>query len=137
MIRVSGALAKATGAVGLGLLAYDAHHAAKDYGKMYSTKKETDNIEKMYYDTLSLEKPSRVKDRVKKGLLNFEMDNNIDSVAYKIGGYVKEFAGFMCDNVIPLGLSAGALLTKGALSKASAIGLVGYAVVDLLNEIID
>ncbi|MBR1754509.1 hypothetical protein IJ732_06695 [bacterium] len=133
-MNISGILAKGAGAAGIGLLAYDAHHEAKEHSQMYSTRKKTDNIESLYYDTLSLSTPSRVKDKAKKAVLDLEMDTNIDTVFYRIGGYVKSLGESVVSKAIPLGLSALALLTKGVVSKASALGLAAYAAVDFMGE---
>jgi hypothetical protein len=133
-MNVTGVLAKGVGAAGIGLMAYDAHHAAKDYSNMYSTRKSTDNLESLYYDTLYLQTPSVLKDKAKKSVLNLSMDYNIDRVFYKIGGYVKSMTASAINNVIPMGLAALALFTKGAVSKASALGLIGYGVLDFMSE---
>ena len=133
-MNISGVLAKGVGAAGIGLLAYDAHHAAKDYGTMNSIRKTTDNVESLYVDTLYLNTPSRVKSKAKKAILNLHMDTGFDTTFHKITGYFKSLGTSVVENAIPLGLSAIALLSKGIVSKASAIGLIGYAAFDFLGE---
>ena len=133
-MNISGVLAKGVGAAGIGLLAYDAHHAAKNHSSMNSIKKTTDNLESLYYDTMYLNTESAIKAKAKKGLLNLHMDLGIDTTLAKITGYVKSLANSAVENIIPIGLSAAALLTKGAVSKASAIGLIAYGVVDFMSE---
>lgn len=133
-MSISGVLAKGVGAAGIGLLAYDAHHAAKDYSTMNSIRKTTDNVESLYVDTLYLNTPSRVKSKAKKALLNFHMDTGIDTTLYKVTGYLKSLGTSVVENAIPLGLSAIALFSKGVVSKASAIGLLGYTAIDFLSE---
>lgn len=133
-MNISGILAKGAGAAGIGLLAYDAHHIAKEHSQMYSTRRKTDNIESLYYDTLSLSDGSYVKDKAKRAVLNIGMDTNIDTVCYKAGGYLRSMGDFVVNHAIPIGLSAAALLTKGVVSKASALGLAAYAAFDFLGE---
>ena len=110
-MNISGILAKGAGAAGIGLLAYDAHHIAKEHSQMYSTRRKTDNIEALYYDTLSLSEPSVVKDKAKHAVLNLGMDTNIDTVFYRISGYVKSLGDFIVNHAVPIGLSSAALLT--------------------------
>lgn len=133
-MKISNILAKTVGAAGIGLLTYDAHTCAKDNSKMYSTRRKTDKIESLYYDTLNLSHPSRLKDSAKKTVLNLEMDSNVDTVFYKISGYVKSIGHYIVEHTIPIGLSAAALLTKGLVSKASAIGLAAYTITDFIGE---
>ena len=133
-MSISGLLAKGVGAAGIGLMAYDAHKAAKDYSSMYSISNSTNNLEALYCDTLYLNEPSRVKDKAKQAVVNLHMDLNIDRTLYRIGGYFKSLGASISQHAIPLGLSAAALLTKGAISKASALGAITYAAVDFFGE---
>ena len=133
-MSISGLLAKGVGAAGIGLMAYDAHHAAKDYSNMYAIKNSTNNLETLYCDSLYLNDPSRVKDKAKQAVTNLHMDLNLDRTIYKIGGYFKSLGASISNKAIPLGLSAAALLTKGAISKASALGVITYTLVDFFGE---
>ena len=134
MANISSILAKGVGIAGLGVMAYDAHTMSKDYAQMYSTNKSTANLESLYYDTLSLSTPSHVKDKAKKAILNLEMDVSIDDTFHKVKGYMTSVGNYFVSKAIPLGLSALTLLTKGAVSKVSALGLIGYAAADFIGE---
>ena len=133
-MSITGFLSKGVGLAGLCIIAYDSHNAAKDYAGMYGRHKSTENLEKMYVDTLSLQTRSVVKDKAKKSLFNFALDQNIDKTYFSISGYMKSMCASLVYNVIPLGLSAMALMTKGAVSKLSALGTVIYGALNLLGE---
>ena len=49
-------------------------------------------------------------------------------------GYVKGVAESLVSNVVPLALTALTVLTKGKVSKASAIGLAAYGACDVARN---
>ncbi len=130
----SGVLARGAGAAGLALITADSLHAAKEHSHMYETKKTTENIQDRYFDTLTLSTPSKVRDTVKKKILFFDMDNNIDSFFYAVSGFVRGFGEMLAENVIPFALSAGAMLGPKFLSKTCGLGLAAYGLGFLAQE---
>lgn len=134
--KISGALAKTAGVAGLVAVGYDAHHRAKTSSVMYEQNHKSNTIAKDYMNLMKLDSSSEVKNAVNKRIFNFKMDNNIDSFFGSIKGYCKGFGSMLVDHVLPLGLSLGAVLTKGALSKTFGLGLAVYGTCYLAKEIL-
>ena len=131
-------LPKVAGGLGLALVAYDSHTAGKINGPAYEKSANTAAIEDAYLEHLKLGSPSATKSEFQKQLFKFKMDENISPFFSHIKGYFGGFCSMLVDNVIPLGLSLGALLSRkgGLLSKAFGIGLVAYGGIFVMQEIL-
>ncbi len=134
-INFTAGLAKATGYVGLAAIAYDAHKLAKvragEERKLAIANSGLDT----YMDTRTLDKPSVLMSKMQDAKFDAEMNgrwfNGIRNTFNSVKGYVKGFAESLVNNVVPLALTAVTVLTKGKVSKASAIGLAAYGAVDV------
>lgn len=118
--------AKGVGLATVGLVGYDAHSIAKLQADMYAT--ERDVAATSYYLNNTLYNPgmSTVAQKVKDGAFGMELDQTWRRF-FNLGiGYVKGFVSMLTNHVVPLGLGLGALLTKGAVSKAFAGGAILY-----------
>lgn len=133
-LTVTGVLAKAAGVAGLGMVAYDAHTSGQIEAPRSQKSLKADNLTEHYLNDMKLESPSKVQSEMKKRIFNFYADENISSFFSNIGGYVKGLSTSVVQNVIPLGLSVGAIFTKGLLSKGFGIGLAAYGGIFLLQE---
>lgn len=138
MVNVSGGftglLAKGAGLTGLGLVTWDAHHFAKEEASKHTKNFKAENLTEHYMNDRKLESPSIVQSKVKEHILNFWADENITSPFTHVAGYVKGFGEMLVQNVVPLGLSVGAVLTKGIVSKGFGIGLAAFGGLYLLRE---
>ena len=127
-INFTAGLAKATGYVGLAAIAYDAHKLAKvragEERKLAIANSGLDT----YMDTRTLDKPSVLMSKIQDSKFDAEMNGRWFN---SVKGYVKGFAESLVNNVVPLALTAVTVLTKGKVSKASAIGLAAYGAVDV------
>lgn len=126
---------KAAGLAGIGAIAWDAHSHAKAKGAMTERNEKTDSLTKSYMGQFKSDSASFVKDSVKKRLFAFEADENVSGFFTNLKGYVGGFASMLIDDVVPLGLSLGALVApKGLISKGFGLGLIAYGGVFLAQE---
>lgn len=129
-------LIKGVGAVGLGLVLYDAHTLGKIESASYSKNRAAINSVGPYTNTLSQDNGSIIQSRVKKRASNFMMDENITRFFNGAIGYFKGVGTMLVDHVVPLGLALGTLLTKGKTSKVFGFGLLAYGGYFFLNQVL-
>lgn len=135
-IKFADVLAKTAGIAGLAYVAYDSHKAARVEATKVQKDMKSESIEDHYLSDMKLDSPSVVKSNIKKRITEFSLDENISSPFTAAAGYVKGFSSMLVNNVVPLGLSAGALIApKGILSRLFGIGLVVYGGIFLAKEI--
>lgn len=131
-------LAKATGYVGLAAIAYDAHKL----GQVRAGERRREAIANSgldaYMDSKSLDRPSVLMSKAQNKRFDMEMKgqlfNRVRNFFNSAIGYVKGFGESLVNNVVPLALTTATILTKGAVSKASAIGLAAYGTVDVAKN---
>lgn len=129
-------LAKGVGATALGILAYDSHIVGKLQSDVYSKSRDADACMDAFSNSQYLTSPSATMSNLKKGVFNFETENNFRHFVNSAIGYFKGFGSMLVDNVVPLGLGLGALCGKGKWAKGSAIGLGIYAGFKLLKDVL-
>ena len=137
-MTIGSVLAKTTGYVGLAAIAYDAHKL----GQMRAVENKRDAIASSgldaYMDSKSLDKPSALMSKIQDARFNMEMKghlfNGVRNGFNSVVGYVKGFAESLVSNVVPLALTAAAVLTKGKGSKGAAIGLAAYGAADVAKN---
>lgn len=134
-MNVSNVVAKTVGVIGLGLIGYDSHCAGKMVASSYTKNTKATSLSERYMDDMKLDSPSTVKAGVKKGLFNFSLDENLSGFFTSIAGYAKGFGTMAVGNFIPVGLSLGAVFTKGLFSKVCGAGLLAYGGIFLAQEI--
>lgn len=132
--KTAGILAKGVGAAGLALVVYDSHKAGKLEAPKNEKAMKAENLTEHYMNDMKLESTSHVQSEVKKRIFKFYADENISSFFTSTGGYAKGFGAMLVQNVVPFGLSVGALFTKGIVSRLSGLGLVAYGGIFLLQE---
>ncbi len=138
-VNFTAGLAKATGYVGLAAIAYDAHKLGKvragEERKLAIANSGLDT----YMDTRTLDKPSVLMSKIQDAKFDAEMKghwfNGIRNWFNSAKGYVKGVGESLVNNVVPLALTALTVLTKGKVSKASAIGLTAYGAVDVAKNV--
>ena len=128
-------LTKGVGAAALGVVAYDSHIVGKIQADVYSKVKDADACAESFNNTQYLTSPSMTMSKLKDGVNKFELDNNFRHFANSAIGYFKGFGSMLIDDVVPLGLGLGALLTKGWKSKGCAIGLGVYGVFKFFKDV--
>jgi hypothetical protein len=126
---------KTAGAVGAGMLLYDAHKEGQRISDITARKKNGDAALYWFENTRNLNSPSNVNMKLKDWLFNWEITSNIRGFVNSGIGYVKGFAGMMLSDIVPWALTSAALLTKGpsathkgTAAKASGIALGLYSI---------
>ena len=89
-----------------------------------------------FSNTQYLSSPSVTTSKLKRGVFNWEVENNLRHFINSGIGYFKGFGSMLVNSVVPFGLGLGALLGKGKWSKGSAIGLGLYGVVKLFKDVL-
>ena len=129
-----GYLAKGAGAAALGISAYDAHVLAKINADSYSATKDADALSNAYNNTLYSTNGSVTTDAVKKKLFNLETGMNMRNFINSIVGYFGGLANSLVGDAVPVTMGLLAVLSKGFVSKASAVGLAAWAGVSVLKD---
>lgn len=133
--RIPNILAKTVGVAGLGLVGYDSFIAARINSEAYSKDAKANLMTRAYFDDLTLDHPSVVKRNLKKGILHYIMDENITGFFNGVAGGAKGAVSMLVQNWIPAALSLGTFVGKGIFSKCSAVGLAGYGIMVLAQEV--
>lgn len=133
-MSISNILAKSAGVIGLGLVAYDAHKYAQYNAVAVEKDHKAHSLSSRFIDDMKLDSPSTVRAGVKKKMFDYAADEEFSGFFVSTKGYLKGILTSLVSNVIPLGLSLGAVLTKGIVSKCFAGGLAAYGAVFILQE---
>lgn len=137
-INFTAGLAKATGYVGLAAIAYDAHKLGQVRAGEQRRSAIADSGLDAYMDSKTLDRPSVLMSKAQNKRFDMEMQghlfNGVRNFFNSVVGYVKGFGESLVTNVVPLALTTAAVLTKGAASKAAAIGLAAYGTVDVAKN---
>lgn len=128
-------LVKGAGIGTIGVIAYDSHIMGNLQSDMYAKSRDADACAEAFNNTQYLSSPSPTTAKLKKGVMNIEMESNIRHFVNSGIGYFKGFISTMVNNVVPLGLGAGALFGKGKIAKGSAIGLGIYGVCKFFKDV--
>ncbi len=129
-------LIKGSGIAALGVTAYDSHIMGNLHADMYAKSKDADACADAFNNTQYLSSPSPTTAKLKKEVLNVEMESNIRHFINSGIGYFKGFISTLVNNVVPLGLGIGALASKGKIAKGCAIGLRVYAACKFFKDIL-
>ena len=127
-------LTKSIGAVGLGLVLYDAHRAGKHESHVFDKELKTDSLTGHYFEDMKLDSNSVVKQEMKKKVFAYHMDENISGVYNNFKGYMEGFSSILVNNAVPFILSLGTVLLPGKASKFFGAGLLAYGGLYFLRE---
>ncbi len=128
-------IAKGVGALGLGLVLRDAHNIGKLQADVTSQTIDGDVSMDLFENSQRLDSPSLLKSEVKDKIFKWQLGSNFLSFFNSAAGYFSGLFSMMAESVVPLGLSAVALLAKGKkLACGSAIGLAAYAGLSLIKD---
>ena len=135
-IMLKSVLTKAVGVGGLGLGVYDAHCRAKRESHRQGKVNMVDSTMDTWMNTTRLEVESDVEAAMRKGARDWMIDSPVPKVVGNIKGYVSGFCSSVADNVVPITLSAGTLISKagGLFSKLSLIGLGIYSAYKIIRS---
>lgn len=128
-------ITKGVGIAGLGLVLYDSHFAGKIEADSFPKAQKARSLVKSHKHYMELDSPSIVKQKVKKGILDYKTDENISEFFNSIRGYFKGFGNMLVTNVVPLALATGTVATKGIASKTFGAGLLAYGGIFMAQEL--
>lgn len=138
--NIKNVLTQAVGITGLGLIAYDSHTYGKINSSAHQKKSTADELTDSYIHSETLETPSIVQSKVKKGYFNFVMEDSLLEFFHSATGYIGGFSSMLVSSVIPLALSLGTLVgskgAKGLVSKTCGVGLLAYGGVFLIRDVL-
>ena len=135
-ITLKSALVKTIGAGGLSLGLYDAHCQGKRSSIREGKIHMANNTLDAWMNSTRLEAESDVEMAMRKEARNWLLDSPIPKITGNIKGYVQGVFNSIADNVVPITLSAGTIISKsgGLMSKLSFAGLSVYAVYKLIRS---
>lgn len=134
MVNVANIVCKTVGIAGLSAVTYDALAMAKHHSNASSTEISADTFEKVVAAKRSNSSASYITGAMQDKVADFRVKNPIIPIFGKIKGFLEGFLSSLGDNIIPTGLSALAMGTKGALQKFGAWGLGIYGVYQVAKE---
>ena len=133
---------KTAGVIGAGMVLYDVHKRGMYQSKVYADKKDEEAAERWLDKSRTMSKPSSIMAKLKNKLFEFEIRHNFRHFFNAGIGYMKGVGQMLFEDVVPLGLSIGALVAKApsATSKgigaiASVAGLGAYGLYQFVKEI--
>lgn len=133
--KLTNYLVKAVGVGGLTLVGYESHSYGKLQATNFATNVKADTLTKQLIENTKLDTPSTIRNSLKKQIFNFHMEEGFSDFFTTTAGYIKGFGTMLVSNVVPLGLSAATIMTKGFVSKMFGAGLLAYGGIYLLQEI--
>lgn len=137
-MAIGNILAKGAGIAGLGAIAYDAHQYGKIQAQTAGKNQKASSALNSYLDTAQLSSPSTLMSSIQNTKHDLEMKGKLLSgprnALSRAGGYLKGVAQSLVSNVIPLALTAGALLTKGKVSQGFGVGLAAFGAVKVAQD---
>jgi hypothetical protein len=134
MVNIANIVCKTAGIAGLSAVIYDGYAMAKHHSDAAATEVSADIFEKAVAAERSNSSASHLTNAMQKGVADFRMKNPIVPIFGKIKGFIEGFFTSLGDNIIPTGLSAIAIGTKGKIQKAGGWGLLIYGIYQLAKE---
>ena len=127
---------KAAGAMGAGIVLYDAHKHGKYKAVVNKRNKDAIACDEWMENSRNMTSPSSFNSKMKDGIFKWEVRNNIRGMFNSAIGYVKGFAHMLAEDLLPLGLSVAAIATKGKAAKISGGALGVYALYGFAKNIL-
>lgn len=115
-------ISRIAGAAGAGLMLFEAHNEGLVTSKKEQIETTANRLPDEYINSMKMEKKSLTGNELKNEFFKWQLDNNIPEFFGGIKGYVDGIFESLTSNIIPVTLSAGALLFKKA-GRFCAVGL--------------
>lgn len=126
-------LAKGVGVVGLGAVLYDAHQYGKIQARTSGKNQLADSACDAYMGSTTLNSTSTIDSKLQNARFKAEMNGSIFGGIRRgfaqAKGYIKGALTSLAENIVPLALSAGTLVTSGPVSKVCAAATAIYGAV--------
>ena len=127
-------LARGIGLVGLGYVGYDSHYLGKMQADLYASEKDAAYTRYYLNNDMYSTNMSKAQDKIKEFSYEMELDQGWKRFFNTGIGYIKGFTSMLVANVVPFGLSLGALFARGKAAKICAGGLGLYAAYEFLKN---
>lgn len=134
MVQFSNLIAKTVGLTGLGLVLFDAHTAGKITAPLNEKNLKAEQLKDQFMNNRKLDSTSTVRNEANKVVFKYFTDEHLTGFFTNIAGYLKGAVATLVNDVVPLGLAVGTVMTKGVFSKAFGVGLLGYGGIFLLQK---
>lgn len=126
-------LAKGVGVAGLGAVLYDAHQYGKIQARTSGKNQLADSACDAYMGSTTLNSTSTIDSKLQNARFKAEMNGSIFGGIRRgfaqAKGYIKGAMTSLAENIVPLALSAGTLITGGPVSKVCAAATAIYGAV--------
>lgn len=127
---------RTVGAIGTGLVLYDAHQAGKSRSAT-AQRYSAGNYADEYIKSKMQNSDSTITSKLKSWWFNFNFSSSIPQFFAMIGGYVSGTIGHIVDSVVPMGLAIGTLALPKRAVPFCAAGLGLWAVKHLAYDVLD
>ena len=111
------------GTAGMGLALYDAYRVGQQYSRAGAENQQAKYLEKAYFDSRSIDNTSFVSNNLRKKTFELRSNNPIPAIWGRIKGACKGASEALGANLITVGCSALALISKGFMAKVGAVGV--------------
>ena len=112
------------GTLGMGVALYDAGHSAKHYAKVGAEINKSNQLERAYFDSRTLDNYSSFSNKIREGTFELRSKNPIPTAQGKIKGGIKGFLSSLGNHLPTIAFSSMALLCKGLGAKIGVAGLL-------------
>ncbi len=129
-----GVISKAIGLTAAGMLLYDAASEGAHVSKRDQVRITANTLPDAYVNSNRMDKYSRVGNKLKKEFFNWRLSNGIPEFFAGIGGFFKGTLESLANNVLPVGLTVGALMFKKA-GRVCAAGLALCGIKYFVNDV--
>ena len=111
------------GAAGMGLAVYDATKVSGHFARSQSRVQQSKYLEKIYFNSRTIDDISYVSNNIRKNTFDARTKNPAPSIIGKVKGAIHGFVYSLANNLLTIGCSAFAILSKGTMAKVGAIGV--------------
>lgn len=130
-------LAKGAGAVALAIVAKDSHTLGKMHSASYARERDAVACRDSFNNTMFLTDPSVTMSKAKKFAFDWQVQDNVRHFVNSAIGYFKGFGSMLVNEVVPLGLGLGAMVSKNnKVAGGFGIGLLAYGAVKVFKDVL-
>lgn len=127
-------LCRTLGTAGIGIAVYNAAKVGGHFSRVESEKSHARYLEKVYSDTRTLDKMNYTDNAIRKKAFEKRLHNPFPTIWGSIKGFFKGSLDSLADMLPVIACSSLALLSKGWLAKAGAIGLGAISCFEVLRN---
>ena len=111
------------GTIGMGIALYDASRVASQFSRNGAQNQQSKYLENVYYNSRTTDDVSYFSNNLRKKTFDLRTKNPLPSLWGRIKGGAEGAAYSLGTNLFTVACSSLAILSKGFLAKAGAIGV--------------